>query len=65
MNTEQGRFDFLVARDGLESARAWMRDMVKTYRTAWADPKRYGMYKRRLVIAYRDCKRFAHVEDAE
>ncbi|HEX5461000.1 MAG TPA: hypothetical protein VFX20_13605 [Steroidobacteraceae bacterium] len=39
---ESDRIAFLLKRDGLEAARAWVERTVAIYRRALADPKHYA-----------------------
>lgn len=52
---DQGRIDFLVARDGIDSAIDWVRRTMRIYRQAVLNKRHYASapeYRRRFIAAY-------------
>lgn len=54
MSMEAGRIGLLVARDGEEAARAWVRRTLAIYRRAVLDPGHFastGDYRRKFLVS--------------
>lgn len=62
--SETYRLQFLVARDGVDAAKAWARRTMRIYRKAvmHREPKPHfastGEYRRRFIESYLEFKRF-------
>lgn len=56
--SEAGRIAFLVARDGEKAAKAWCLEAAKTYRRVVLLRRTHTLYRRQMIAAYLDLKRY-------
>ena len=61
MGEERGRIEFLVRRDGLMAAVAWVDRTMRIYRRAVLDKRHFAStseYRRKFIEAYCEFKRW-------